>query len=239
MHRAAAGGGNAAAQDWFKTGTGLGVTKARVAVPEFAVRSAQAHGAGENVSRRAVERPGILRAAGNGEPELLSHANAEPAERSECRGVGGCAGERVHAGVRQTWRSTGRVLPRRDIYRTCTIRVRRSRCKKFIAARRRMRTRASWRTSSRTISSRVLSGGLAGHRADADCVREHAKRQQGNLGNGLRRRGTSIRLTHLKSISLTPRWSPDATRIAFTCYVPYPRNHVAANLHVFAPLPTG
>jgi len=28
-------------------------------------------------------------------------------------------------------------------------------------------------------------------------------------------------LTHLKSITLTPRWSPDATRIAFTCFVPY------------------
>src|SRR5579863_1037287 len=30
--------GPAAAQDWFKTGTGLGVSKARLAVPEFAVR---------------------------------------------------------------------------------------------------------------------------------------------------------------------------------------------------------
>src|SRR5271169_2240434 len=30
--------GNASAQDWFKTGTGLGVSKARVAVPEFVVR---------------------------------------------------------------------------------------------------------------------------------------------------------------------------------------------------------
>jgi len=28
-------------------------------------------------------------------------------------------------------------------------------------------------------------------------------------------------LTHLKSISLTPRWSPNAERIAFTCYVPF------------------
>ena len=27
-------------------------------------------------------------------------------------------------------------------------------------------------------------------------------------------------LTHLRSISLTPRWSPDASRIAYTCYVP-------------------
>lgn len=28
-------------------------------------------------------------------------------------------------------------------------------------------------------------------------------------------------LTNLHSISLTPRWSPDASRIAFTCYAPY------------------
>ncbi len=28
-------------------------------------------------------------------------------------------------------------------------------------------------------------------------------------------------LTHLKSISLTPRWAPSADRIAFTCYVPF------------------
>jgi len=32
--------GTASAQDWFKTGTGLGVTKARIAVPEFPVRGA-------------------------------------------------------------------------------------------------------------------------------------------------------------------------------------------------------
>jgi len=34
------GAGSASAQDWFKTGTGLGVSKARVAVPEFALRAA-------------------------------------------------------------------------------------------------------------------------------------------------------------------------------------------------------
>ncbi len=28
-------------------------------------------------------------------------------------------------------------------------------------------------------------------------------------------------LTHLRTISLTPRWSPDASRIAFTCFEPY------------------
>ena len=33
--------------------------------------------------------------------------------------------------------------------------------------------------------------------------------------------GNQHQVTHLKSISLTPRWSPDATKIAFTCYVPF------------------
>lgn len=33
--------------------------------------------------------------------------------------------------------------------------------------------------------------------------------------------GNQHQLTHLRSIALTPRWSPDSTRIAFTCYVPY------------------
>ncbi|MGH9702382.1 MAG: hypothetical protein ACRD4K_03310, partial [Candidatus Acidiferrales bacterium] len=32
----------ARAQDWFKTGTGLGVEKARIAVPEFGARTAAA-----------------------------------------------------------------------------------------------------------------------------------------------------------------------------------------------------
>jgi len=33
--------------------------------------------------------------------------------------------------------------------------------------------------------------------------------------------GNQHQVTHQKSISLTPRWSPDATRVAFTCYVPF------------------
>jgi len=40
-------------------------------------------------------------------------------------------------------------------------------------------------------------------------------------------------LTHLKSISLTPRWSPDATRIAFTCYVPF-RGVTSAQICIYS-----
>ena len=40
-------------------------------------------------------------------------------------------------------------------------------------------------------------------------------------------------LTHLKSISLTPRWSPDATRIAFTCFAPY-RGVTSAQICIYS-----
>src|ERR1700732_729355 len=39
---ACAGARPAGAQDWFKTGTGLGVAKARVAVPDFGARTTAA-----------------------------------------------------------------------------------------------------------------------------------------------------------------------------------------------------
>lgn len=40
-------------------------------------------------------------------------------------------------------------------------------------------------------------------------------------------------LTRLGSISLTPRWSPDATRIAFTCYVPF-RGITSAQICIYS-----
>lgn len=40
-------------------------------------------------------------------------------------------------------------------------------------------------------------------------------------------------LTHLDSTSLTPRWSPDDSRIAFTCYVPY-RGIISAQICIYS-----
>jgi TolB protein len=40
-------------------------------------------------------------------------------------------------------------------------------------------------------------------------------------------------LTTLHSISLTPRWSPDATRIAFTCFAPY-RGFTSAQICLYS-----
>jgi len=40
-------------------------------------------------------------------------------------------------------------------------------------------------------------------------------------------------ITTLRSIALTPRWSPDATRIAFTCYVPF-RGVTSAQICIYS-----
>ena len=79
---------------------------------------------------------------------------------------------------------------------------------------------ASWRTSSRTISLRVLSGGSPGI---AQTQIAYASTEGGNKEIWVMDYDgqNQHQLTHLKSISLTPRWSPNAERIAFTCYVPF------------------
>jgi TolB protein len=41
-------------------------------------------------------------------------------------------------------------------------------------------------------------------------------------------------LTHLRTISLTPRWSPDASRIAFTCYVPNNFGALSAQICIYS-----
>ena len=61
-----------------------------------------------------------------------------------------------------------------------------------------------------------LSGGLQ-YFFHHHCFCQFAWRRKGDLGDGLRWRNQHA-LTSLHSISLTPRWSPDTSRIAFTCY---------------------
>ena len=91
----------ASAQDWFKTGTGLGVTKARLAAPDIAARSASSAATRENFSRRAVVRPGILRRSRYGSPSFYpTQIPSQPSE-IEGGGLGGRSGQRLHGRIRQ------------------------------------------------------------------------------------------------------------------------------------------
>jgi len=68
---------------------------------------------------------------------------------------------------------------------------------------------------------------------DADCFCELADGPERNLGDGLRWSQPACR-DSLRSIALTPRWSPDSSRIAFTCFAYAAGVTGAADLHALA-----
>ena len=77
----------------------------------------------------------------------------------------------------------------------------------------------------------ILSGGQAGIAQTADRIRQRA------TGNEIWLMdydgANQHQLSHLKSIALTPRWSPDATRVAFTCYEPW-RGVTSAQICIYS-----
>jgi len=78
----------------------------------------------------------------------------------------------------------------------------------------------------------VLSGGLPGI---AQTQITYASEKSGNKEIWIMDYdgANQHQVTTLKSISLTPRWSPDATRIAFTCYVPF-RGITSAQICIYS-----
>ena len=213
----------AAAQDWFKTGTGLGVTKARLAVPDYGgalgVRAASA----KNISRRAVGGPRVFRHPRIGQPELLS-ARSVPGQPSELKAADwSAAPANAYMVAFGSLDADGSNLACRISFRRAQSRRRRSPCKKSIAGRPRTETRGSSRTSLPTTLSRVLSGGLPG------IARRRLRYVSARSGNKeiwvMDYDGANQHQIDAPevTIALTPRWSPDATRIAFTCFAPYQR----------------
>ncbi len=96
------GAGPAAAQAWFNTGTGLGVSKAKVAVPDMAVRSAAAQPLEKtfhDVLWSDLEYSGIL--------DLVStsfYPTQIPSQPSELKAAGlvARARQRLYGGVRES-----------------------------------------------------------------------------------------------------------------------------------------
>ena len=100
------------AQDWIKTGTGLGVEKVRLAVPDFnaSTQDAEECRPAQGIQRNAVERSGQCRHLRHGFEELLSHGSSRNSGGREVRGLERAAPECGHAGLWQP----GRVRERHD-----------------------------------------------------------------------------------------------------------------------------
>jgi TolB protein len=221
----------ATAQDWFKTGTGLGVTKARLAAPEIAARSATAQPLEKtfhDVLWSDLEYSGVL--------DIVSpsfYPTELPSQPSEMRAADWAAAPAnaymvaygnmtvdsaslAVAGFLSDVHNPTAPLALQKIYRG--------------AAKDSDARHLAHQFADDIIG--VLSGGLPGI---AQTQIAYAGEKSGNKEiwvmdyDG----ANQHQVTTLKSISLTPRWSPDATRIAFTCYVPF-RGITSAQICIYS-----
>ncbi len=206
----------AAAQDWFRTGTGLGVEKARVAVADFVPRSASAQPLTKiftDVLRSDLQYSGILELVSRSfyplqvpsvPSELKYSAWSDPPAAAQLLTFGNLSASGNDLAI-EAW-----------LYD-----VRNPSIPPVLAKRYRGElTDAQIRRFAHQLADEIvmrLSGGIPGI---ASTQIAFVSARGGNKEiwvmdyDGSNQR----QLTALRSIALTPRWAPDATRIAFTCY---------------------
>ena len=206
----------ALAQDWFKTGTGLGVSKARVAVADFAGKTATSDPFAtefSDVVRSDLDYSGILELVSKsfnplqkpGTPAEVNYkAWSDAPASSQLLAFGSLSSDGGNVEI-QAWLNDMRnaSLPPLigKVYRGAA-------------------SDAQVRIFAHQFADEIiskLSGGLTGI---ASTQIAFVSNRTGNKEiwamdyDGENQHA----LTHLHTIALTPRWSPDATRIALTCY---------------------
>jgi TolB protein len=205
------------AQDWFRTGTGLGVSKARVAVADFVGKSPSAQPLGvefSDIVRSDLDFSGILELVSKSyyplqapgtQVEVDYKAWTDAPASTQLLAFGNLSTSDNSLEI-QAWLNDVRnsSLPPviGKVYRGEV-------------------TDAQVRTFAHQFADEIiskLSGGLPGI---ASTQIAFVSNRSGNKEiwamdyDG----ENQHQLTQLHTISLTPRWSPDASRIAFTCYM--------------------
>ena len=205
-----------AAQDWFRTGTGLGVAKPRVAVADFAPRTAATEPLAalfSEVLRNDLDYSGILELVSKSfhplqspslPGELTDASWNDPPASAQFLAFGNLTASGNELSV-QAWFQDLRSLSAPPIigqvYRGPVSEP---------------QVRQFAHQFADEIIAR-LSGGVSGI---ATTKIAFASTRGGNKEiwlmdyDGANQR----QLSSLRSIALTPRWSPDGSRIAFTCY---------------------
>jgi TolB protein len=206
------------AQDWFRAGTGLGVDKPRIAVTDFAPRAdnAKPHAAlFTQVVREDLSFSGII--------ELVSpsfypvQVPTEPQELQKPVWVGPPLNATFVAFGNLTESSTEVAIPAwmYDVRSTSNEAV-------VGKVYRGAPTDAQVRKFAHQFADEIiskLSGGFPGVGSTQIAFissRTGAKEVWVMDYDGANQHP----LTSLRSIALTPRWSPDSSRIAFTCFAP-------------------
>jgi len=207
------------AQDWFRTGTGLGQTKARVAIADFAARSdsVKPHATlFTQVVRDDLQFCGILDLASpsfyppqvpSTPPELKYSVWTDPPTNANYVGFGNLTESTAEVAI-QAWLFDVRNPSSQPVVG-----------KVYRGAPTDLQVRKFAHQFADEIISK-LSGGLpsvAQTQIAFVSARTGSKEIWVMDYDGANQRP----LTSLRSIALTPRWSPDGSRIAFTCFAPY------------------
>jgi TolB protein len=206
----------ASAQDWFKTGTGLGVSKARVGVADFAAKDTPSQPLAtlfSDVVRTDLDYSGILELVSKSYNPLQSPGT--PAE------VDYKAWSQAPASAQLLAFGNFSVNANNVEIQAWLNDVRDASLPPVIGkVYRGEATESQVRTFAHQFADEIigkLSGGLPGI---ASTQIAFVSNRNGNKEiwamdyDG----ENQHELTQLHTISLTPRWSPDASRIAFTCY---------------------
>jgi TolB protein len=210
----------ASAQDWLRTGIGIGVEKARVAVADFAPRSPQAKPWTDlfcNVVRDDLDFSGILELVSRSMQPTATPANPGDLLPNMKAWSDPPASARLVAfgNLSVTGNSVAIEAWLFDVANATQPSV-------FGKVYRGDATEAQVRAFAHQFADEIisrLSGGLpgvAGTHIAFVSVRSGNKEIWEMDYDG----ANQHQLTSLHSISLTPRWSPDGTQIAFTCYAP-------------------
>lgn len=220
-------------QDWFKTGTGLGVQKVRLAVPQFAARNAQTTPLEQvfhQVLMDDLNYSGIVDMVSTSFYPL--NAPSVPNELQAQRWSAAPANAMMVAFGNLT--ATGNSLSLSgylyDVRQTPSLSILE---KIYTGDATQDGARQLAHEFADDIISR-LSGGVpgiaqtkiafvsnrGGHKEIWEMDYDGANQHQ---------------LTHLGTISLTPRWSPDDSHIAFTCFEAY-RKIVSAQICMYSML---
>jgi TolB protein len=207
---------NASAQDWFKTGTGLGVSKARVAVADFAAKDTPSQPLATlfaDTVRTDLDFSGILELVSKSynplqtpsapsEIDFKSWAGAPASTQLLALGNFSVSSSNVEI---QAWLSDVRDASLPPVIG-----------KVYRGAATDPQVRIFAHQFADEIISK-LSGGLPGIASTQIAFVSNRSGNKEIWGMDYDGEGQH-QLTQIHTISLTPRWSPDATRIAFTCY---------------------
>lgn len=208
----------ASAQDWFRTGTGLGVEKARVAVADFVPRASAVQPHSKlftDVVRDDLQFSGILEVVSpsfyplpppNVPAGLKPQAWTDPPASAHLVAFGNLLETSSEVAI-EAWlydvRNPAAPPVIGKVYRGAP-------------------TDANVRKLAHQFADEIisrLSGGVPGVGTTQITFvsnRTGAKEIWAMDYDGANQRP----LTSLRSIALTPRWSPDGSRIAFTCFAP-------------------